>query len=121
MSMEKSTSGVVDGARIAEGAGGALEEIENVSIRLARLIETISEDSRKQSTRAVEISRAMNQISQVTAENTTGTRQTALSIGELAWLADELRRSVAGFKLPQGETAAETPRAAVLSAAAGTA
>ncbi len=43
ISMEQTTSEVVRGARLAQDAGVALEEIENVSTSLAELIQNISE------------------------------------------------------------------------------
>ena len=40
--IEQSTQGVVEGARLSDNAGAALSEIDNVSRRLAELIERIS-------------------------------------------------------------------------------
>ncbi|HHJ20747.1 MAG TPA: chemotaxis protein, partial [Gammaproteobacteria bacterium] len=48
-SMEKSTANVVSGAHQAKDAGHALEEIEQVSTRLAEFIKGISEEAREQS------------------------------------------------------------------------
>jgi len=41
----------------------------------------------------------MQQIQSVTMQTTEGTKQTAQSVGQLTSLAEELRASVAGFKL----------------------
>ena len=49
ISMERSTSEVVQGARLAQNAGGALEEIEHVSSSLAKLIQPISDTTKQQS------------------------------------------------------------------------
>ena len=100
ISMEKSTSGVVNGTRLAEDAGGALEEIESVSEQLAGLIQTISGAARQQATAAAEISKTMNGIQDVTTQTAAGTERTSQSIGNLARLAQDLDKSVAGFKLP---------------------
>jgi twitching motility protein PilJ len=100
ISMEQTTSEVVNGARLAEDAGEALGEIEKVSHDLADLIQSISEAARQQSAAATNISGTMNVIQEITTQTSAGTSQTAESIGHLADLAAELRRSVADFKLP---------------------
>ncbi|MGH8215987.1 MAG: methyl-accepting chemotaxis protein, partial [Rhodanobacteraceae bacterium] len=99
-SMEQTTTQVVNGARLAEDAGTALGEIEKVSTNLAGLIQGISSAARQQSAAATNISSTMNSIQQITAQTSVGANQTAESIGNLAHLAQELRRSVADFKLP---------------------
>jgi twitching motility protein PilJ len=100
ISMEQSTSGVVAGARLAEDAGAALGEIENVSTNLAELVQSITNATRQQATAAGSISDTMNVIQEITTQTSEGTSQTASSIGNLASLASELKRSVSGFKLP---------------------
>jgi len=99
-SMEQTTAEVVAGARLAEDAGLALGEIEKVSGDLADLIQNISEASRQQSSAATNISATMNVIQEITAQTSAGASQTADSIGNLAQLASNLRKSVADFKLP---------------------
>ncbi len=99
-SMEQTTSEVVAGARLAEDAGTALGEIENVSTNLADLIQGISSAAQQQTAAASNITQAMNTIQSITAQTSQGASQTAQSIGNLAQLAADLRRSVADFKLP---------------------
>ncbi len=99
-SMEQTTAEVVSGARLAEDAGLALGEIEKVSNDLADLIQNISEAARQQSAAATNISATMNVIQEITTQTSVGASQTAESIGNLAQLAADLRRSVADFKLP---------------------
>lgn len=99
-SMEQTTAEVVAGARLAEDAGLALGEIEKVSNDLADLIQSISESARQQSAAATNISATMNVIQEITTQTSVGASQTAESIGNLAQLAADLRRSVADFKLP---------------------
>ena len=99
-SMEQTTSEVVAGARLAEDAGLALGEIEKVSNDLADLIQNISEAARQQSAAATNISATMNVIQEITTQTSVGASQTAESIGNLAQLAADLRRSVQDFKLP---------------------
>lgn len=100
ISMEQTTAEVVRGARFAQDAGVALEEIENVSKNLADLIQNISNAARQQSSSAGHISNTMNVIQEITSQTSAGTNATAKSIGKLAELANQLRNSVAGFKLP---------------------
>ncbi len=99
-SMEQTTAEVVTGARRAEDAGEALNEIERVSNDLASLISGISKEAMQQSTAASNISSTMNVIREITVQTSVGASQTAESIGNLAQLAADLRRSVADFKLP---------------------
>lgn len=97
--MEKSTEGVVEGARLSDAAGQALNEIETVTNNLARLIEAISTATVAQTEVAATVSRNMQQIQNITSQTTEGTKQTAQSVGQLSSLAVELSDSVAGFKL----------------------
>jgi twitching motility protein PilJ len=99
-SMEQTTAEVVAGARLAEDAGLALGEIEKVSNDLADLIQNISQAARQQSTAATNITATMSVIQEITTQTSHGANQTAESIGNLAQLAADLRRSVADFKLP---------------------
>ncbi|HBK55805.1 MAG TPA: chemotaxis protein [Xanthomonadales bacterium] len=99
-SMEQTTAEVVSGARLAEDAGLALIEIEKVSNDLAGLIQSISEAARQQSGAATSITSTMTVIEEITSQTSQGASQTAESIGNLAQLAADLRRSVDGFKLP---------------------
>lgn len=100
ISMESSTAEVVHGARLAQDAGVALEEIERVSTSLADLIQNISNAARQQAASAGHVSNTMNVIQEITNQTSEGTANTANSIGKLAELADELNDSIAGFKLP---------------------
>ncbi|MBA4724826.1 MULTISPECIES: methyl-accepting chemotaxis protein [Stutzerimonas] len=100
ISMEQTTSEVVRGARLAQDAGVALEEIEKVSKTLAALIQNISNAARQQASSAGHISNTMNVIQEITSQTSSGTTATAKSIGNLAKMANEMRHSVSGFTLP---------------------
>ncbi len=104
ISMEQSTAGVVGGAQLAENAGSALDEIEKVANHIATLVQSISNAARQQAVTAGEVSRTMNVIREITAQTTEGTNATAVSVGKLAALATEMRKSVAGFKLPSNRS-----------------
>lgn len=97
--MERSTQGVVEGAKVADEAGQALHEIEEVSTRLAELIGAISNATQDQAKSAAQIATSMKGILNITQLTTAGTQKTAESTTELITLATELKRSVAGFKL----------------------
>jgi twitching motility protein PilJ len=99
-SMEASTTGVVEGAKLAEVAGAALQETENVSNYIAELTQRIAESAQRQSREAEGIDATVSLVQEITQRNTAGTRQTAESVETLAELAVELQRSVAGFRLP---------------------
>ena len=100
ISMEQTTTEVVRGARLAQDAGVALEEIEGVSKTLAALIQSISNAAQQQTSSAGQISLTMNVIQQITTQTSSGSTATAESIGNLAKMASQLRRSVSGFTLP---------------------
>ncbi len=99
-SMEVSTSGVVSGANLAEEAGEALSEIESVSKYIADLTQKISGSAQQQSAAATGVNDTMVVIQQITTQTSDGTNRTAASIGNLAELATDLQKSVAGFRLP---------------------
>lgn len=101
ISMEQTTSEVVRGANLAKDAGVALEQVQTVSRTLADLIQNISDAARQQAASAGHISNTMNVIQDITTQTTTGTINTAKSVGDLANMAVELRASVADFKLPE--------------------
>ena len=97
--MEYSTQGVVEGAKLSDAAGQALNEISSVSQDLARLIEAISSDTQEQADIATKVADSMQDILRITGQTTTSTQETAVSIGELTGLAVELKGSVSGFKV----------------------
>ncbi len=99
-SMERSTMGVVSGALLSQGAGTSLGEIETVSRHLAKLIESISATSREQAARAGAVAKTMSAIRTITTQTRAGASATAKSVGKLADLAEALKTSVAGFRLP---------------------
>ncbi len=100
-SMEETIHEVVVGSTLADKAGNALIEIEQVSNRLAELIKSISESAKQQAQSSEDISKAMASISKVTEIVQTGAIRAAGSVKMLVELSDELRGSVAPFKLPE--------------------
>jgi twitching motility protein PilJ len=100
ISMEQTTREVVRGAHLAQDAGVALAEIESVSEDLSALIHSISSAAQQQTSSAGQVSHTMAVIQQITEQTSSGSAATAESIGNLARMASEMRRSVSGFTLP---------------------
>jgi truncated hemoglobin YjbI len=97
--MAEGTQEVVAGAQVADEAGRALARIDATSVQLAELIEAISLAAEQQARASSGIARAMGEISGITTGTTAGTQQAAASVAALATLADDLRASVAAFRL----------------------
>ncbi len=107
ISMEASTSEVVSGAERAEEAGKTLDRIEEVSRQIAEEIEQIAGEAIKQSDDAKSINDTMTVIQEITSQTSDGTGQTAQSIETLAQMAEQLKETVARFKLPDDEPSDE--------------
>lgn len=97
--MEKSTLGVVEGAKLSDMAGQSLKEIGHVSNELTTLINSISVSTQMQTDMAGEVASAMQDILKITEQTKEGTGQTANSVAQLGTIASDLRDAVAGFKL----------------------
>ncbi|MFC7433562.1 methyl-accepting chemotaxis protein [Hydrogenophaga bisanensis] len=97
--MERSTQGVVEGAKLSDNAGTALSEIDRVSRRLAELIEQISDAALREAESANEVAGNIQHIFAVTEQTGEGTRSTAQQVRELSAMAEELRQSVSRFKI----------------------
>ncbi|NNM64925.1 MAG: methyl-accepting chemotaxis protein [Burkholderiales bacterium] len=97
--MEKSTQGVVEGAKLSDNAGTALTEIDRVSRQLAELIQRISEQTFTEAQSANKVAGNIQHIFAVTEQTSQGTRSTADLVGELARVAEALRESVSRFKI----------------------
>ena len=100
VSMERSTTDVVGGALLAENAGAALEEIEQVSNQIASLVQNISASSRQQTSGAQNIARNMQVLKEISVQTADSTNATSAAIAKLAELSAGLRRAAAGFRLP---------------------
>ena len=97
--MERSTQGVVEGARLSDSAGTALSEIDRVSRRLADLIQQISSSTSQEADLANEVAGNIQHIFAVTEQTGEGTRATAQQVRELSRMAEDLRQSVSRFKI----------------------
>jgi twitching motility protein PilJ len=97
--MERSTQGVVEGAKLSDNAGTALTEIDRVSRQVADLIEQISNSASREAGLANVVAENIQHIFAVTEQTGEGTRATATQVRELSRMAEELRQSVSRFKI----------------------
>jgi methyl-accepting chemotaxis protein len=97
--MERSTHGVVEGARLTDAAGQSLQEIEEITRNLAELMQSIASSTHDQVAVAEQVRSIMREVLGLTSETTDGTQRTASSVGLLASLAQELKGSVTRFKV----------------------
>ncbi len=100
VSMERSTTDVVGGALLAENAGAALDEIEQVSNQIASLVQNISSSARQQAGSAADVTRRTTRLREISDQTGQATAATAASISKLSQLATQLRKTVEGFALP---------------------
>ena len=101
VSMERSTTDVVGGALLAENAGAALDEIEQVSNQIASLVQNISGSAREQASSAADVTRRTTRLREISEQTGKATTATAAAISKLSEFASQLRKSVAGFRLPE--------------------
>jgi twitching motility protein PilJ len=97
--MERSTQGVVEGTRLSDAAGTALGEIDRVSRQLSELIGQISNQALSEAKSANVVAANIQHIFAVTEQTGDGTRSTAQMVRELSRTAEELKQSVARFKI----------------------
>jgi twitching motility protein PilJ len=97
--MERSTRGVVEGARLSDAAGAALADIDRVTRQLSELIAQISAQALREAESANVVASNIQHIFAVTEQTGEGTRSTAQIVRELARTAEELKASVARFKV----------------------
>lgn len=102
ISMERSTHNVVNGARSAEEAGGALSRVQLSSQTMAELIGAIAGDARRQSASTTDAARRMQGVREISTQTSRASAETAKAVEELTALSAQLRQSVTGFKLPEG-------------------
>jgi len=100
VSMERSTTDVVGGALLAENAGAALDEIEQVSNQIASLVQNISGSARQQAGSAADVTRRTTKLREIGSQTGKAASATAASISKLSELATQLRKTVEGFALP---------------------
>jgi twitching motility protein PilJ len=97
--MERSTHGVVEGAKLSDAAGAALADIDRVTRQLSELIAQISAQALKEAESANVVAENIQHIFAVTEQTGEGTRSTAQMVRELSRTAEELKQSVSRFKV----------------------
>ncbi|MDM8523358.1 methyl-accepting chemotaxis protein [Desulfococcaceae bacterium HSG8] len=102
-SMEESIQRVVEGSHLADGAYEKLEEIENVTVKLGELIQSISMASKQQARASENIAKTMEEVGEISSQTSAASRQTAISMKELASMSDQLNDSVSVFKVEEKE------------------
>jgi methyl-accepting chemotaxis protein len=100
VAMEESTTEVVSGSNLADDAGRALQAINFAVENQVRMIEDIAAAASERSQTSEMVAAAMNRIADLTRQTNATMQETTTSVSYLAELADQLRASVAAFKLP---------------------
>ena len=97
--MERSTQGVIEGARLSDAAGSALADIDRVTRELAELIARIAAQTSAEAESAGGVAANIQHIFAVTEQAGEGTRSTAQMVRELSRAAEALKASVDRFKI----------------------
>lgn len=107
--MEKGTSEVEKGTKLADEAAQALEKIRAVVQQSTELIQEISLAAKQQDIASAGVVMAMNEVSQIAKQSLIGSRQSAASATDLVEVTKRLAQSVSRFKLPGGTVIGEAP------------
>ena len=96
--MEEGTKEVEVGAELSDQAGKALEAISSVVRQSAELVQEISLASKQQVRGTEGVANAMQIISGITRQTSTGARHTASSVGTIVSLTEQLNEALAQFR-----------------------
>ena len=111
--MEEGTREVEEGTKLADQAGAALREIEQIVKQSANLMTDITRAAGDQVKSTESVVHTMNNISQLTRETTHGVQETVATINSLADLTKRLTDAIGRFKIgkeqPEQHAASETP------------
>ncbi len=99
LAMENSTQGVVDGTRLADSAGTALQESGQFSKELVDLTVGISARTRTEAQAIANVSARMQNVLEIARVSAQGTKETSAIVSALAASAKTLKESVSGFKI----------------------
>ena len=112
VSMERSTTDVVGGALLAENAGAALQEIEQVSNQIASLVQNISGGARGQSVAAQNIARNTQVLREISAQTADSTTPPPRPSSRWRSWRPSCASPIAGFRLPAAPSHAPAATAA---------
>ncbi len=101
VAMEESTQEVVSGSRLADEAGERLRSIYGAVDRQAQMIESIARAANERARTAEIVANTMARIAEITRQTNSATQDTTAAVSYLAELAEQLRASVATFRLPE--------------------
>jgi methyl-accepting chemotaxis protein len=99
--IENSTQKVTEGNSIAEKTSESLSTVNTISEKNALSMQAISDASRRQSESISEITRGMNQISDVVQANSATAEESAAAAQELSAQANMLENILSQFKLKE--------------------
>ena len=97
--MEEGTREVEEGTKLADQAGAALREIEQIVKQTAVLMTDITKAADDQVEVTAQVVHSMDTISKLTQETTHGVQDTVSTIGKLADLSTRLTSAIGRFKL----------------------
>jgi len=97
--MEEGTREVEEGTKLADQAGAALREIEQIVKQTSGLVTDITNSAADQVKVSEGIVTSMDSISKLTQETTVGVRDTVETISKLAELSTRLTVAIGRFKL----------------------
>ncbi|MFW5744902.1 MAG: HAMP domain-containing methyl-accepting chemotaxis protein, partial [Spirochaetota bacterium] len=104
--VEQSVESIESGNKLTEQTAGQLESIVGGAQRVAQFLEEIAAASKEQSLAIEQITEGLGQVDQVTQSNTASAEESASASEELSSQADQLRASIATFKLKKVTDAA---------------
>jgi methyl-accepting chemotaxis protein len=102
--MEEGTREVEVGTKLADQAGAALREIEQIVKQTATLMTDITRAAADQVKSTESVVHTMGNISQLTQETTHGVQDTVATISGLADLTRRLSDAIGRFKIAKGQT-----------------
>jgi methyl-accepting chemotaxis protein len=101
VAMEESTQEVVSGSQLADEAGERLRSIYSAVDRQAQMIESIARAANDRAQTAETVASVMTRIADIARQTNAATQDTTAAVSYLAELAEQLRASVATFRLPE--------------------
>ncbi|HTG00769.1 MAG TPA: methyl-accepting chemotaxis protein [Nitrospirota bacterium] len=110
--MEEGTREVEEGTKLADQAGSALREIEQIVKQTSTLMNDITRAAADQVESTESVVHTMDSISQLTQETTHGVHNTVQTINNLANLTKRLNDAIGRFKIGQERGAAAAVGAA---------
>ncbi len=107
--MEEGTREVEEGTKLADQAGAALREIEQIVKQTSTLMSDITRAAADQVKSTESVAHTMENISQLTQDTTSGVQGTVQTINNLAGLTRRLTDAIGRFKIGQDGAGREIP------------